>query len=400
MVNSTQSKISQGRLPTGLERFFSGDCNWGLFRLIFLSGLGFMLIITSYFIHGFSRYLIVPFFAGFLAFMGGMRFIQEIYELEKPRFAFRYLFSSVFGIFYPKIYICNGRKAVKNDEVNMLDIIGGPGYVFVQPGNAVLFEGQAIPAEIFTDGTHFVPRFEQIQPIALEDQYGDLEGISAMTRDGFDVRINHTRFRFRLLANRKTSLRKNPYPFSEGSILDMHYNRTVTAEGLEDWSSGVAGDIRKVIIAYINRNTLDHLTAPEETGADPRGDIKRQLFSQEITAGLRRRGTELLSVDISSFEIPNKRVDQQRLNTWQAKWMGDARLTRSYGEAQHLAYQEIGRAEAQAEMLISIMHSLSDLNLRSGNRQSLRDMILVRTAQLIDAMGEGVLPREGKKAPR
>jgi hypothetical protein len=400
MMNSVQSKSSRGSLPTWLEHFLSGDNHWGLFRLIFLIALSFMLIITSYFIHGFGRYLIVPFFAVVLAFMGGTRFIQDIYELEKPRFAFRYLFSSVFGIFYPKIHISGGRKALKSDEVNMLDIIGGPGYVFIQPGNAVLFEGQSVPLAIFSAGTQFVPRFERIQPIALEDQYGDLEGISAMTRDGFDVRIKHTRFRFRLLADRKAALRNNPYPFAESAILDMHYNRTVSAEGLDDWSSGVAADIRKVISGYINRNTLDHLTAPEETGANPRGEIKRQLFSQEIAGRLRQKGTELLSVDISSFEIPNKQVDQQRLNTWQAKWMGDARLTRSYGEAQHLAYQEIGRAEAQAEMLISIMHSLSDLNLRSSDRQSLRDMILVRTAQLIDTMGEGLTLREGKKTPR
>ena len=401
MVNNTPGKSSQGLLLTRIGSLLSGDRKWGLLRLIFLVGLGFTLIIASFFGHGLGRYLITPFFAGVLAFLAGMRYILDIYELEKLRHAFRYLFSSFLGIFYPKVKIRDGRMALLQGQVNMLEVIGGPGVVFVQPGNAVLFEGQAAPAAIYTDGTHFAPRFERLQPIALEDQYGELEGISAMTRDGFDVRIGRSRFRFRLLADREADLRKNPYPYTEGAILDMLYNRTVTEQGLDDWSSGVAADLRKVITAYINRNTLDHLTAPQESGADPRGDIKRQLFSPEIIAKLRRRGTELLSVDIGSFEIPNKQVDRQRLDTWQAKWMGDARLTRSYGEAQRLAYQEIGRAEAQAEMLISIMHSLSDLNLRSGTRQSLRDMILVRTAQLIEAMGAGLPhPAEGKKVLR
>jgi hypothetical protein len=36
------------------------------------------------------------------------------------------------------------------------------------------------------------------------------------------------------------------------------------------------------------------------------------------------------------------------------------------------------------------MHALSDVNLRGGTRQSLRDVILVRTAQLLEAMGESV----------
>jgi hypothetical protein len=342
--------------------------------------------------------LIAPFFAVLLAFMAGVRYLQDIYELENLWQVFRYLFASFFGVFYPHLSIYNGKKSIKKGDVNILDVIGGPGFVFVQPGNAVLFEGQAAPAAIYPSGRRFVPRFETIQPIALEDQYGELDGISAMTRDGFDVKIGHTRFRFRLLAGRESRSPQNPYPYSERAIYDMIYNRSVSEQELGDWSSGVASDIRKVLIGYINRNTLDHLTAPEETGGDPRGEIKRELRSHTLTDKLQRRGTELLWIDIGSFEIPNKQVEQQRLNTWQAKWMGDARLTRSYGEAQHLAYQEIARAEAQAEMLISIMHALSDVNLQSGTRQSLRELILVRTAQLLEAMGESI-SKEARPLP-
>jgi len=209
------------------------------------------------------------------------------------------------------------------------------------------------------------------------------------------VKIGRTRFRFRLLADSGARSRHNPYPYAHDAIYDMVYNRTVSDQGLGEWSIGVASDIRRVLTGYINRHTLDQLTAPEDTGGDPRGEIQRQLRSSAVTKTLRQRGTELLSIDIGSFEIPNKQVEQQRLNTWQARWMGDARLTRSYGEAQRLAYQEIGRAEAQAEMLISIVHALSDVNLRTGTRASLRDVILVRTAQLLESMGES-LPKEAK----
>jgi hypothetical protein len=383
---------------TVIWNFLSGDRKWGVLRLFFLGAVAFTLFLASFLVQGFWRYLIAPFFAVLLAFMAGVRYLQDIYELEKLWQAFRYLFASFFGIFYPHLSVYGGKKVIKNGDVNMLDVIGGPGFVFVQPGNAVLFEGQDAPAAIYPSGRHFVPRFETIQPIALEDQYGEIEGISAMTRDGFDVKIGRTRFRFRLLADREGRSRENPYPYSEGAIYDMIYNRSVSEQELGDWCSGVASDIRKVLTGYINRNTLDHLTAPEETGGDPRGEIKRELYSHTLTNKLRRRGTELLWIDIGSFEIPNKQVDQQRLNTWQAKWMGDARLTRSYGEAQRLAYQEIGRAEAQAELLISIMHALSDVNLRSGTRQSLRDVILVRTAQLLEAMGESI-PKEARPLP-
>lgn len=395
MGNSAQNHPSEGRSTPVIENFLSGDRRWGNLRLFFLGTLAFLLFIASFFVRGGWRDLIAPLTACLLAFMAGARYIQDIYELEKFQHALRYLFSSFFGFDYPHLSISGGKKGVKAGEVNLLDVIGGPGVVYVQPGNAVLFEGRDAPTAIHPNGRHFVPRFETLQPIALEDQYGELEGVSAMTRDGFDVKIGRTRFRFRLLADPTARSRQNPYPYSENAIYDMVYNRTVSDQGLGDWSSGIASDIRKVLTGYINRHTLDQLTAPGESDGDPRGEIKRELRSSAIKDKLRRRGTELLSIDIGSFEIPDKKVEQQRLNTWQAKWMGDARLTRSYGEAQRLAYQEIGRAEAQAEMLISIVHALSDVNVRTGTRASLRDVILVRTAQLLESMGEG-LPKEAK----
>ena len=395
MTTHVDSRATEKKRMNVMEKFLSGDRIWGKIRLALLVVVALTLFGASFFIQGLWRYLLVPFFAALLAFLAGVRYIQDIYELDGLRHAFRYLFAAFFGVFYPNLSVSEGKKNLKKDAVNLLDVIGGPGFVFVQPGNAVLFEGQSAPVAIRTAGNHFVPRFETIQAIALEDQYGEMDGISATTRDGFDVKVGRTRFRFRLLSDpQHTRSLQNPYSYSETAIYDMIYNRTASEEGWGDWGSGVAGDIRRVISNYINRHTLDQLTAPKETGGDPRGDIKKELGSAAVKNSLRRRGTELLSIDIGNFEIPNKLVEQQRLNTWQVKWMGNARLARSYGEAQRLAHQEIGRAEAQAEMLISIMHALSDVNLRGGTSQSVRDMVLVRTAQLLDAMGQSLPPDE------
>jgi hypothetical protein len=408
MATNVKSTASESRVGRAFWNFLSGDQKWGRLRLLLLGFLAFALVVGSFFVRGSSRYLIVPCAAILTAFLAGVSYLQDIYELDGFWQVFRYLFASFFGFFYPGLAIYGGKKVVRDGKVNILDAIGGPGFVGVQPGNAVLFEGQRAPSAIHQSGRHFVPRYETIQPIALEEQYGEIEESSAMSRDGFDVMIKHTRFSFRLAADRAARSRQNPYPYSTDAIYNMIYNRTVSVEGLGEWYSGVASEIGKVLTDYINSNTLDHLTAPTEAGADPRGDIKRKLHSLAVTKKLRDCGAELLWIDIGSFEIPNKLVEQQRLNTWQAKWMGDARVTRSYGDAKHLAYQEIGRAEAQAEMLISIMHALADINLRGGTRQSVRDVILVRTAQLLEAMGESAgdegkapphVPAEGKKGP-
>ncbi len=393
---------TQPRLPAPAEKpervawsFLAGDRIFGKLRLLLLGALILSLFLATFFIRGSLRYLIAPAAAGLAAFMAGVLYLRDIYEVERFWDVFRYLFASFFGVFYPGLNVYGGKKVIKDGRENMLDVIGGPGFVHVQPGNAVLFEGQHGPEEIFSSGRHFVPRYERIQPIALEDQYGEIEESSAMSRDGFDVKVKRTRFSFRLAADRAGRSRENPYPYSEEAIRDMIYNRTFSGEDPGGWSSGVESEIRRVITGYINKHTIDHLTAPDEEEADPRGDIKGELFSPGVTKKLLKRGAELLWIDIGSFEIPNKLVEESRLSAWQARWIGDARVARSFGEAQRLAYQEIGRAEAQAEMLISIMHSVADVNLKGGT-QTLRGVLLVRTAQLLEAMGQAG-STEGKK---
>lgn len=386
MVTNSNIAASETRKPSVLDNFLSGDQIWARLRFFVFVILGLSLLVGSFFVRGSPPYLIAPCAAIVAAFTAGVLYLRDIYELGSFWQVFRYLFASFFGIHYPSLSVFGGKKVIKDGNANILDIIGGPGFVYVQPGNAVLFEGLRAPTRILPSGWHFVPRFETIQPIALEEQYGEIEESSAMSRDGFDVKIKHTRFGFQLAADRAPRSRENPYPYSTEAINNMIYNRTVSEEGLGEWYSGVESEIRKVLTGYINRNTLDHLTAPNEDGADPRGAIRRELLSPGVAKKLLAHGARLLWIDIGSFEIPNKLVEQQRLDTWQAKWMGDARVTRSYGEAQRITYQEIGRAEAQAEMVISIMHALEDLNPRGGTHQSMRDMILVRTAQLLEAL--------------
>lgn len=57
------------------------------------------------------------------------------------------------------------------------------------------------------------------------------------------------------------------------------------------------------------------------------------------------------------------------------------------GEAQRIAYQDIGRAEAQAEVLMSIIHALDDIDLAAEDKnRNIRKIILLRTAQVLEAM--------------
>ncbi len=66
--------------------------------------------------------------------------------------------------------------------------------------------------------------------------------------------------------------------------------------------------------------------------------------------------------------------------------MGNAEVKKAYSEARRLAYQELGRAEGQAEMLVSIAQAVEGIDLTGNRAKNIRHVLLARTAQILEAM--------------
>ena len=119
-----------------------------------------------------SRYLLAPLAALIGAILVSARYIQDIYNLESYGLALLYLLSSFWGLVYPKLKISDGQTLLEEDKLNRLSIIGGPGYLTINPGNAVLLEHFYSSPEVFSAGTVFVPRFTSIaSTVNLDDQH-------------------------------------------------------------------------------------------------------------------------------------------------------------------------------------------------------------------------------------
>ncbi len=402
------SKRSFWQIRALPERFFVGGNVWGALRLIAVLFVTFMFARWSRFIYSdvisvppplFSlhglRFWVMPFAALVGALLVGAHYVRDVYELPKLRLSIRYLVSAAFAILHPRLAIRDGRKVVKEDEINLLEAIGGPGYVSVGPGSVVLLERLNAPSNVYGVGGHYVTRQERIKAIAtLEDQHGYIESVPATSIDGIGVMIRDVHYRYRLRTGRQLgdyTLRspENPFPYSVQAMRNYTYERTVDREGLESWHRAVERNVIGAISDYIYKHNIDFLTAPRaDQEQDPRAEIHRELFSTQTRERLRRIGAELLWVDIGHFDVVIGDVDEQRISTWRARWRGRSELNRAYGEAQRLAYEELGRAEAQAEMLISILHSLDEADLLGGPPDNLRNLILVRTAQILDAISE------------
>lgn len=340
------------------------------------------------------RYWLVPPFILFYLLLAAARFVRLSYSLANLRSAFRYVWASLFSFNHPVLVIAEGKVQVDSlGEQNLIQVIGGPGYLHIQPGNVVLLEGLDGRLRVLSAGRRFITRLERVKEVlSLEERYAHVEKIAATSRDGIEVVARDIRYRYRLESGLSAGdglgrTPENPYPYSEQAVIRAVYNRSMGDSGLGDWHTGVNAVVESLIADYIRQNLVDHLTAPIIQSEDPRGEIHRQFLSDSGRARFKERGAELLWIDIGHFETPEKQVAEQRVNTWQARWLGNANVIRAYGESQRMVYQEMGRAEAQAEMLMSIVHGLEDVAARGEPRQNIRALYLARIAQLLDAMG-------------
>jgi hypothetical protein len=345
---------------------------------------------------GFSiwRYLIVPLAVLIGAFLAGARYVQDIYNLDNYGLAVLYLMSSFGGIAYPYIKISEGQKQIGTGKKNRLDLIGGPGYITIRPGNVILTERLYCPAGVYSAGTFFASRFESIAAIQnLDDQHGHVPSVPATTKDGIPVIVRDVQFRYRVWSGQRMThttagrSQSNPYPYTVQAIRNMVYNRSVSLNGLAPWHDAVKGVIVGSITEYIAKHQLDQITAPRYVEGDPRKEIGSQLQTLGVRNKLKDAGAQLLWCDIGHFEVENKAVSDQRIDTWKAGWVGNANVKRAYGEAQRIAYQEIGHAEAQAEILMSIIHAFDDIDMEKEKKdQNIRNVILMRTAQVLEAL--------------
>ena len=371
------------------------------------------------------RYIIMPLASLVGAIFLGARYIQEIYFLKSFRKVIHYFLASLFDIFYPSVVIEDGKFKLKAGEENVVVSIGGPGNVIIRPGSVALLENTHNPTNTRAEGVHFLSRYEKIREKgSLEEQHGHIEQLASVTKDGVRVNARDIHYRYRILPNRHLQINTNldsqvpppqedpqseysryryalrggrtpwvPYPYSIQAIRHMTYNRLVDSKGVISWADTVRRQFESEIRNYIRRNNLDQITAPRafehlENGWElrqPRQDIHRNYKAPGFRGRFREIGAELLWYGIGYFEVADNRGNAKRVETWKAAWQGDIRKKRAYAEARRQAYEEQGRAEARAEILMGLMQGLDARQLSEKERvDRIPDILLTQVANLLE----------------
>ncbi|MBE0698480.1 MAG: hypothetical protein IH586_16305 [Anaerolineaceae bacterium] len=338
------------------------------------------------------RYMIAPLAAMVLVIIAGANYVQDVYALKNFRDALHYVLASMFAIRYPKLVIDKGKVDDGKKTVNLINVIGGPGYVLVEPGNAAIFRHLREPGQSIVAATHFVAPFETIaQVIDLDEQQGDKDEITALTRDGIKVVLRDIHIRYRIkqeVRDGKVAMKtlSDPYPLEPNALQNMLYNMTVNVDGLDKWNVAVERAIVGGITDFIAAHSIDYLTAPRDGTPNPRIELNNDLFYNATQKALNNYGAELLWIDVGHMDISVDEIDDQRTNLWASEWIGDVKVSRAYSQAIHQAYQELGRAQAHAEMILSIADALRTASIDNNSREHVRKLLLARTAQVLDSI--------------
>lgn len=346
---------------------------------------------SSLFNQGSLRHAIMPIFAFACIFLASAAFIQDVYNLKTFTPALRFILSTMFGILTPRLTIEQGRKQVNRGKTNLIDHIGGPGSVLIQPGNAVMFSLIDRVSRTLLNQDVMLEPFEIPDAIvSLEDQHGLIEELLTMTRDGIQVKLRNINFRYRIMTRDGVSPSlDDPYPHDVAAMSRMVANLPVSEEGSVAWRDNVRMLVASAVRRYINARTIDYLTAPSK-GDDGSNDPRAEFRSEILKPGnnqLYGLGTSLLWVDVGHIDIVMEDVDKERLNLWATDSAGSTEIKRALGDAKYQAYLELGRAEAQAELIVSISAALEDIDFSDADAdQNIRNVFLLRTSQVLEAL--------------
>ncbi len=337
------------------------------------------------------RYLLLPFFLWLVIFIIGFRFVLTAFNFKSAAKSMQFLTACMLNLNIPELVIQDGKAQLGEENDNQFTRLGGPGKLQIQIGSAAVSEDCRGIIRVLGPGRHSISHYEIMKECThLDERFQPIAILSARTKDGIEVSAKDIRFRFRISSNATGDggERHGPesvYRFSDEGLTAIVYGRAQTDSRNRTWEEDIRNFVEATILEFIHRHQVDYLTAPGSQGTDPRAELYQEFLSHEGKKKFSELGAELIWMDIGHFETPEENVAKYRVATWQAKWQGAEKVMRAFAEA-----QDIGRLEAQAEVLKKILEGLEAMGPPRKETGDMRPMYLARIAQIMDTLRETV----------
>jgi hypothetical protein len=156
-------------------------------------------------------------------------YLDDVFELENPEIAERYILQASLANQYPNIEIKDGQ--VRDGEDSTIVRIGGPGLVRVHYDSAALFEKfNGDPTVIIAeDELVALDRFERLRKVLRLRDHIEETNIATRTRDGIPVRADGVRIKYYILRYEDLpGTEKVPFPVVREAVEKQVYRERVS----------------------------------------------------------------------------------------------------------------------------------------------------------------------------
>lgn len=280
-------------------------------------------LVTSLFAPQVLLHLVPVGAALWLAMRLASLYLTDLFELEAPSIADRYLKSAIFGLGHDTLNVDHPETENLNQNSPLLRI-GGPGYLQVHLGFAVVMETAAgLPRVYGPDQRRFIEGFERLRDVIdLRDQLREIEEVRAVTADGIEVHARDVQMVFRVYGGGQNRSLEAPYPYTESAIRRLVYGRPVTEDGARPWTDELAELAASEIRSFVSSLTLEAFLAlqpeghGEGSGPGPtnrlpaagafhisRRRLTDRFHTPEAKARLQQHGLELDWVGVGTWQV-------------------------------------------------------------------------------------------------
>ena len=210
------------------------------------------------------------------------------------------------------------------------------------------------------------------------------EEVAANTRDGIPVQTAVT-VKFRVRRSETSS--EDPdllYPYDKDAIFQIIQLNSIDSEaGVRPWTEQVAPQASSLLVTDLAQHTLNQLYQTDAAGRTPLDDIKDRL-RQQLSRQFDQYGVEILSVSIRPLGLP-LRVQEQRIETWQADWERKIQMAQAAGNAEAVRRIRRARARAQIEIIEGIVQ-----NVEAAKRSDNTNLIKIVTLRALDVLNHAM----------
>jgi regulator of protease activity HflC (stomatin/prohibitin superfamily) len=284
-------------------------------------------------------------------------------------------------------------------------VIGGPAFLIVAEGNAVLLERGAGVSRIVGTGVYRLRPHERVRGVVDLRTHYRKGSKSVLTKDGIPVKMDvdltfhitekdlpddpppspppplgpWTRLRQRLHLRVRHDILETArhHRFSRETVRRLVYETTIISpDQLPDWVTAFFNLRSGDITDQIANRRLDEISAPESAQTHPRAEIARKGL-ENARAVASSQGIEILDMTLGVIEPQDKfeHITGQMIANWKIEWDRRARLLEAQAEARRTQLLDEA-AEAQANMIQALNEGYRIA--MSDNPQDSRNIIALR----------------------